>query len=250
MKHPRTILKQQEVVGHLLNEDGRIKFTGYQRTLLQQSGLLQGTGWAGWDDGRLTAGISKQGEAISPLGAALGWLKWRVDRTHKPWLWLYGKQFGVGKTLAAQILGVHWIAATAKPVLFVSWGAYLETKKDSWSNDDATITTDLSRMVEAPFLIIDDLCGGPSFSSTWALGQLFVVLDQRVHKATVFTSNYSIDQFRQSLRGGKVKDRITHADVLGKVSSRLGRGPGGSFANEIKFESKAGDMRQKEFASA
>jgi len=247
MKYTYTLAKQEAIVGHLL-EDHRIKFTGVQRSLLNQSGLLQGNGWSSWDDSRLVSRTYK-GAAITPLGTALSWLKHSVDHTHKPWVWLYGKQYGVGKTHAAQILGVHWIAATSKPALFVSWGTFLEAKKESW-NSDTILEADLSAMTEIPFLIMDDLCGGPSFSSTWALGQLFIVLKEREHRTTVFTSNYSIDQFRQSLRGGKVKDRVTHADVLGKVLSRLGKGPGGSFATEIKFESKVGDMRQKEAISA
>jgi len=251
LKYAHTISKHQSLVGEML-VDGRIAFTGIQRSLLSRSGLLSGSGWASWDDSRLTSrkatGANGSG-TVSPLGLSLNWLKKVIEGEVKPWVWLHGVQYGIGKTHAARILGVHWIAATSKAALFVPWGTYLEDKKESWSDDSLVLAASLSEMNAVPFLVLDDLCGGTSFSSTWALGQLFILLSERENKPTVFTSNYSIAKFCSVLPKGKVSDRVAHSDILGKVLDRLGKGPGGSFMTDLKFASATGSMRQKEIRS-
>lgn len=119
-------------------------------------------------------------------------------------LFFYGKNGG-GKTLLACTIG---IVATQRlySVRFGLTSAYLDAIRSWWGNDgQSTLRGELWRksMIALDLLILDDL-GSDHKGSGWAATELFRLLNDRLaaQKATIITSQLSLDKIRQGLAGG------------------------------------------------
>ena len=237
-----------------LTEDGRIGFTARGLSLVKQGGLNNGMGWTNWDDFRLTGSLMSNGRKYSPLGYAIYFLLFCLADTQKRWLWLWGDK-GVGKTHLATIAGVLWIARQQRGAYLANWADWISKMQRRISHDtrykpippeleDAHIQT----LVDVPFLILDDVSTGHTVTTLWALDQLYVLLNGRIGKPTVITSNLAIWSYTKLLLHPPSKvngERETYIDVAEKVADRLGTGPGGYVMREVQLKSKDGSYRQE-----
>ena len=227
MKLDSTLRLRQRLCGDLLRKD-KLQFTSLALYEVQASGLLEDRSmtWAAWDDSR----YRKRGDK-TVLGHSLNWLRHRAEDTRKarPWLWLYSQKYGVGKTHLAAMLSVHWIAVTETPAKLISWSRFLQSTRDSFGSDVKPAVY-LEELIEIPFLVLDDLACGRSWSSQWATEQLESLIDGRKSRNTVITANYEPESFIRALRNADNTRNWSRTDVINKLIDRLGRGRGGSVA--------------------
>jgi len=252
-----TIELREMWVGDQLTEEGRIAFTARALSLVHRGHLVNGMGWEDWDDTRLSGFMSPSGQRYSPLGYTIQFLLSSLAERKKRWLYLWGEK-GIGKTHLATIAGVLWTARTQRGAYLANWADWisqmqrrigLETSHQPIPPElaDAHIQT----LVQTPFLVLDDVSTGHTVTTLWAMDQLYVLLNSRIGKPTVITSNVSVATYARQLihqaTSGRVNgSREVFLDIAEKVADRLGTGPGGYIARELQLRSPHGSHRQGE----
>jgi hypothetical protein len=250
MKQRLTLMAFKNLMEGCLTEDNRVIWTSLGMMAAMRSGapILEMT-WDAWDESpeRITCRKLTDGSLASPLMMALVWLNAYLDDTRhvKPWLWIYGKQYGVGKTHIATILTALWAATTDRECRMQSWGRWIESRKESFNKKTVSADSEIMPLVESPFLVLDDVTGSSSFASTYALGQLEILFDCRT-TPTVITANYAPEAYMKLLRQNKPSyGKQAYFDLWGKLNDRLGQGKGGRLHAVVNVSSPSGSYRQE-----
>lgn len=116
-------------------------------------------------------------------------------------LFIFGS-FGAGKTHLAAAIGNACAENNLRvqyfniPSLFTK----LRSASGSFSVDDA-----LEPLLACDVLILDDI--GSEDVTSFIHGRLFSVIDERLHKATVVTSNVELDKLEEQI-GGRIHSRL------------------------------------------
>lgn len=128
------------------------------------------------------------------------------NRPLKPGIYFTGPP-GIGKTHLAVSTLKMWIAA-GKAGAFATVPTLLQSLRKGYENND--YDNRLEMLCDVPLLILDDF--GTERVNPWATEQLFTIINARHAggKATIFTSNLSIEQAEQRLGewGIRISSRI------------------------------------------
>lgn len=145
---------------------------------------------------------------------------WREVKSNGYGIYLYGV-CGTGKTHLAACI-VKALVAEIQPVLFTSFIEISKALREGYSGKSkATEDRYLASVADIDFLIIDDFGtevlykldrNGNREADTWMQEKVYDVLNLRYNnqKATIFTSNYSINQLiKERGLSEKTADRIS-----------------------------------------
>lgn len=131
---------------------------------------------------------------------------------------LLGKA-GCGKTMLACALGNAVLDVC--PVRFVTATGYLREMADASRRGESRSSV-LSKYADARLLIVDDL--GKGDHSDWRAGELWELLDRRLGKPTIVTTQYDERRLAQRLAQGS--DQETADAIVSRVFSMRKLKPG------------------------
>lgn len=124
---------------------------------------------------------------------------------------LYKGDFGTGKTHLALAIR-NYLAENNFKVLFITLPDYLERIKEGYNGakDNRALQTSYniqSLARTADLLILDDI--GANNMTKWATEQLFMLVNARKGKSTIYTTNLNIDDFTSNRDLHRVYSRMT-----------------------------------------
>lgn len=131
-------------------------------------------------------------------------------------IYLHGKP-GVGKTMLLSILG-NTLLKAGKKVLFCNTAELLNQLRQRIKSD---WNEELARYQKVPCLILDDV--GTAKLTEWGMEQMFRLLDARYReeRQTLFTSNYSLEEFQKKLLECRYFDDPTAEQQAVRLISRM-----------------------------
>lgn len=165
-----------------------------------------------WDDQRILETHQWGGVTYAPqaqrkaLGIATRIAKDYADNPNGG-LFIFGS-YGAGKTHLAAAIGLACAERNLRvqyhniPTLF----SKLRSSAGTFSVDDA-----LAPLLACDVLILDDI--GSEDVTSFIHGRLFSIIDERLHKATVVTSNVELDALESQI-GGRIHSRLQLARQL------------------------------------
>ena len=124
---------------------------------------------------------------------------------------LFQGSFGTGKTHLAASIGNELYKQKFK-VLFIKFPWYLDklrqTFKESKQRDDIYY-----KALDADLLIIDEVWASQNYNSDFEVKELYKLTDERMDKPTIYTTNYSSDDFLKNDLG-RVFSRMLDSSEL------------------------------------
>lgn len=141
---------------------------------------------------------------------------------------LYKGEFGTGKTHLALAIR-NYLEEKEKKVLFITLPDYLERIKEGYNGAKDSRALQTSYNIQslartADLLILDDV--GANNMTKWAVEQLFMLVNARKGKSTIYTTNLTTDEF--------IKDKDLH-----RIYSRMAE-------NNREIEIYGEDKRKQE----
>lgn len=125
-------------------------------------------------------------------------------------LYIYGS-FGAGKTHLASAIG-HVVASNNGWVEYHNLPELLDSLRAASSfSTEQTVDDVLRPLLQCDVLILDDI--GTEELSQFTHGRIFRIIDERLHKATIFTSNIEVSQMAERV-GGRLHSRFQLAPVI------------------------------------
>ena len=124
---------------------------------------------------------------------------------------LYKGDFGTGKTHLALAIR-NYLEEKEKKVLFVTLPDYLERIKEGYNGAKDTRALQTSYNIQnlartADLLILDDV--GANNMTKWATEQLFMLVNARKGKSTIYTTNLTTDEFIKDKDLHRIYSRMT-----------------------------------------
>jgi|SRR5699024_7180280 len=124
---------------------------------------------------------------------------------------LYKGDFGTGKTHLALAIR-NYLEEKEKKVLFVTLPDYLERIKEGYNGAKDTRALQTSYNIQnltktADLLILDDV--GANNMTKWAIEQLFMLVNARKGKSTIYTTNLTTDEFIKDKDLHRIYSRMT-----------------------------------------
>lgn len=148
-----------------------------------------------------------------------------IERHQKEgtWIYLFGDEtrangnlsaYGTGKTYLMECMA-NELVANRIPAIFVTEETLFGDIKSTYSKDGTETETEvLNRYFNVPVLMIDDIF--TSSYKDWAEGKLYSILNERLDKITIMTSNYATGRIHERLpiNGRKIASRIVGQSIL------------------------------------
>lgn len=125
------------------------------------------------------------------------------NRVHGKGLMIQGS-FGTGKTYLSAIIRRELINQRYK-VLFIKFADYFDMmirtskEKDGWNDSIYYMAKD------ADLLILDEV---NAEQNRWQADELYKIVDARMNKSTIYTTNYSSKDFKQTTKMGQIFSRM------------------------------------------
>ena len=123
-------------------------------------------------------------------------------------------EYGIGKTMLAQIAAWEW-TAKKQPAVFVNVPDFLASLRETFDDDNRntsreTYASKFEAYAESPFLVLDDL--GAESRKEWTREQVYRIIDRRYQRRspTIVTSN---SKFNDEL-DPRVLSRLTPGAVV------------------------------------
>jgi hypothetical protein len=131
---------------------------------------------------------------------------------------------GTGKTLALCRALALIAKNTTASVRYINFPVYLDSKKDSWNNEEVEVST-FSELAAVDVLVVDEILlknknGAPRSFSDWERNQFNLLVNSRweAGKATFFATNYRPDQIENEVpesTWSRIKSTCEFLDVQG-----------------------------------
>lgn len=168
------------------------------------------------------------------LGVVKSFIKKRETALEKGKGMILMGGFGTGKThLASAIRNV--LAEDNKSVLFISFPDYLDIVKQGFGNNGQADqryaqksykTQELAK--NADLLILDDI--GANNMTAWSKEQLFMLINARIGKSTITTTNLTIEDFQRDEQMYRSFSRMSEKSPIVEVKGDDLRRIDGSFS--------------------
>ncbi|RYL94970.1 DnaC [Sporolactobacillus sp. THM7-4] len=129
----------------------------------------------------------------------------KVVHHQQPRMILYGSP-GVGKSHLAVAMSKVLMNRFNKACLFLEKTALKQKVRSTWSRESKLTESEIMRLIsKADLVILDDL--GAEGMTSWTRELLFSLLNARLSKSLVVTTNMSISEMDQAY-GAKIMDRL------------------------------------------
>lgn len=140
-----------------------------------------------------------------------------IENNPSKGFWLYGLS-NTGKSYSAIAL-LNMLANKGKTVAFVNVGDLISKTQDSFNNKN--YSSNIENIKKADYIVIDDL--GSERPTPWFKENILLpIIDYRVksRKTTIFTSNSSIDKYRNKLKYRSQNPEVEE-DTNDKIITRI-----------------------------
>lgn len=194
--------------------------------------------YQGWNDEAVGTIRCQDGERRSPAEIAFTWIR-SATRDARRWLYLMGP-VGRGKSHLASVLGVHWVAVMDTTAKIVSWCDYVTKIQHAIRTGSSEYH--VQELVDQGLLIVDDLDTGHVVTTSWALESLWNLLNNRIGRPTILTSNLKLSSYRARLVAAAKKGE--DLETATRISDRLATGAGGNVFAEVPLLSPS-SMRER-----
>lgn len=144
---------------------------------------------------------------------------------------LYQGTYGLGKSHLSYSIAKA-IEEKGYKVIFINIPDLLTALKDTYSNKNISESELLNIVKEVDLLVLDDL--GAEYvkkqqEESWAVDKLFQIINSRIGKSTIYTTNYASDALmkKYGTHGGRIVSRIMQNTTVIKMDGKDYRLKGG-----------------------
>ncbi|GIN38403.1 ATP-binding protein [Heyndrickxia oleronia] len=151
------------------------------------------------------------------------WYAEHFDTLDKNSLLLQGS-YGVGKSHLSYAIA-KYLKDKGKVVIFITMPELLNVLRDSYSKSDYSEIDILDACKNCDLLILDDLGAeyvkNDNGKESWAVDKIFTIINSRVDKPTIFTTNYKSDELSKKYgnHGGRIVSRMMNGTNVIKIDA-------------------------------
>lgn len=152
------------------------------------------------------------------------WYAEHFETLEKNSLLLQGS-YGVGKSHLSYAI-TNYLKQHGQVVIFITMPELLNVLRDSYSKSDYSEVDILEACKNCDCLILDDL--GAEYvkkdkdgSETWAVDKIFTIVNARLEKPTIYTTNYGSKELAEKYgtHGGRIVSRMMNGTNVIKIDA-------------------------------